>query len=107
MSKKAAQPPPDHLSPRTKELWTHHVSRGVVSPGRIALFQTALEALDRADMARETLEHQGMTFKTETTGAVHSHPLLRVERDARGQFASIWKALGLDYGLEDSRPWQV
>ena len=60
------------------------------------MLQVALESLDRADEARQAITAEGLTKKTESTGAVHVHPLLKVERDCRNQFAQIWGRLKLD-----------
>jgi hypothetical protein len=60
--------PPKHLNDRSKCLWSEIVGARVISPGRVALFQTALEALDRADEAREGIETQSLTTVTETKG---------------------------------------
>ncbi len=89
--------PPKHLSDRSKCLWSEIVGARVINPGRVALFQTALEALDRADEAREGIETQSLTTVTETTGAVHVNPLLKVERENRQLFSKIWGTLCLDW----------
>ena len=68
-----------------------------VSPTRLALVQVALEALDRADLAREAIDREGMLTGGSENKMIHVNPLLRVEKDARGQFASIWHGLGLDW----------
>ncbi len=88
--------PPAHLSERTKTLWAELVPERARSAGRLALLTAGLEALDRADAARTALG-VNLTTTTETTGAVHCHPLLKVEREARGQFAKIWADLGLGW----------
>ncbi len=90
-------PAPFHLSERAKALWVSLVPRRAKSPERLALIQTALEALDRADAARVAIEKDGLTTTTTTTGAIHLHPLLRVERESRQLFAQIWKSLGLEW----------
>lgn len=66
-----------------------------VNIGRLTMLQAALEALDRADAARQAVEAEGMTFKTERTGAIHINPMVKVEKDARQQFAKLWHELGL------------
>lgn len=86
--------PPAHLSPRAAALWLAVVPSRARSPGRLAMVQAALEALDRADLARLAIAAEGMTTTTRTTGAVHLHPLLRVEREARAQFLTAWDRLG-------------
>ena len=73
----------------------HRLSRAA-SPGRLALVQAGLESMDRADLARVAIEKEGMVSKTETTGALHVHPLVKVEREARGQFILAWKTLNLE-----------
>ena len=87
-------PAPDHLSDRSRTLWASVVPKRARSPERLAMITTALEALDRADAARAKVEADGMTTTTKTTGAVHLHPLLRVERESRQLFAKLWKDLG-------------
>jgi phage terminase small subunit len=87
--------PPSHLSDRARALWQSVVPSRGSSPERLAAIQTALEALDRADLARLEIERSGMTSVTPRSGAVHMHPLLRVEREARQQFLGAWQRLGL------------
>jgi phage terminase small subunit len=61
------------------------------------LLRLWLEALDRADKARVAVEAEGMTTKTESTGAVHVHPLVKVEREARAQASKLAAQLGLHH----------
>ena len=89
--------PPEHLSNRAATLWRDVVPRRAKSPGRIAIVQAALESLDRADTARAAVEVAGMTTTTKTTGAVHVHPLVKVERESRSQFTKLWGSLNLHY----------
>ena len=86
--------PPSHLSPRSKALWAAYVPAKAKTLGRLALVQTALESLDRADAARAAVDADGMTTVTKTTGAVHVHPLLKVEREQRQLFVKLWGQLG-------------
>lgn len=86
-------PAPSHLSERSRTLWAELVPSRARSAGRQALLQSALEALDRADEARAAITGTGLTTTTKTTGAVHIHPLLKVERESRQQFAKIWGEL--------------
>lgn len=99
MAKKevADHSPPEHLSERAQSLWRSFVPSRCVSPGRLALLQAALEALDRADEARAEIATTGMTTTTKTTGAVHVHPLVKVERESRQQFSRIWADLGFGF----------
>lgn len=92
-----AIPPPRHLSARAKRLWAAIVSRRAKSSERLALLQAALGALDRADEARKLLSTEGLTTKTKTTGAMHVHPLLKVDQEARQQFGKICNDMGLSW----------
>jgi phage terminase small subunit len=86
--------PPSHLSERAAALWADVVPRRAKTPGRLALIQTALESLDRADAARVAVAREGMTTITQRSGAMHIHPLLKVERESMQQFAKLWSQLG-------------
>ncbi|MHB1038120.1 MAG: P27 family phage terminase small subunit [Pirellulales bacterium] len=98
----APLPPPEHLSDRAKTIWRAVVPLHI-SPGRLLLVQTALEALDRCDEARRLIEKEGLTSKTETTGALHIHPAIRVEKDARAQFLAAWSKASLCWASIDAR----
>lgn len=94
--------PPRHLSARSAAIWRSLVPRRARSAERLTLLQTALECLDRADSARVKVDADGLTIKTLATGSVHLHPLLKVESEARRQFAKLWSALHLDKADYDS-----
>ena len=53
-----------------------------------------------ADEARRAIETEGLVTTTKTTGAVHVHPLVKVEREARAQFMKIWGELQLRWDRE-------
>ena len=100
MQTEVLQLPPAYLSDRSQQLWEDIVvtkRKHMISPGRVVLLEQALTALDRADEARDVIKKEGMTTKTITTGAVHVHPLVKVERENRALFARLWKQLGLDF----------
>jgi phage terminase small subunit len=90
--------PPPHLSARAAGIWAILGPSHAPSLGRRILFQMALECLDRSDQARELIASQGLTSKTDSTGALHIHPAAKVEREARAQFAALWASLGLNEG---------
>ena len=92
-----APDPPEHLSEESKGLWRALCPTRARSVGRQRLLRTALECLDRAEEARRFVETEGLTTKTESTGALHVHPLLRVEKDARGQAMRCWEMLNLTW----------
>ena len=54
---------PKHLSDRSKELWAEYAGKIIKSPGPLALFQTGLEALDRADQARELVKRYTWLYR--------------------------------------------
>jgi P27 family predicted phage terminase small subunit len=99
MKKKTAAKPypsaPEHLSTRARDLWNSLGPNYASTTQKQVLLQSALEALDRAEEARRVITAEGMTKTTGSTGAVHLHPALRVEKDARNQFVMIWGKLGL------------
>ncbi|MDI7245859.1 MAG: hypothetical protein QME92_00055 [Bacillota bacterium] len=101
----AALEPPAHLSERSKALWRQVVPDRAKSPGRLALLQTALEALDRADQARQVLDREGLFTTTPGSGVTHVHPAARIEREARALFLRAWTELGLEWdAVVDGRP---
>lgn len=92
--------PPKHLSEESAALWRELVPKRARSSGRLVLLQAALEARDRAEQARQAIAASSMTTTTKSTGAVHVHPLVKVERESRQQFARIWS--DLHFGFEQS-----
>ncbi len=92
---------PEHLSEKAQTLWKELTATKISNTARQALLLTALEALNRAEEARLAIRESGMVSTTASTGAVHLHPLLKVERENKVLFAKIWGQLGLDLpGLE-------
>ncbi len=85
--------PPSHLSPRSAALWRSIVPSQAHGAPKLALVQSALEALDRADQAREQIAIEGLTFTTKTTGAVHVHPLAKLEKESRAAFVATWSGV--------------
>lgn len=100
MNEQSIAPEPSaHLSEKSKCPWRAIAGKRAKSAGRLVAVLTALEALDRADQRRERIDRDGLTTTTTTTGALHCHPLQKVEKDARGLFARIWDQLGLTHLL--------
>ena len=91
---------PETLSERSKSLWGEIVPRRAESPERLALLQSGLEALDTADRARATLLAEGETFTTKTTGAIHVHPAVRIQKDALSHFLAVWRELDLKWSYQ-------
>ena len=89
--------PPAHLSPAAQSLWRAVVPDRARSIGRLILLETALESYDRALEAAEAVDQDGLSFKTESTGAIHIHPALKAEKEFRAQFMRTWQELGFDF----------
>jgi phage terminase small subunit len=101
MSKQPSAPAPAGLSDRSRALWCQLVPARARTPERLALLAEALRCLDLADQAREAVRRDGLTTTTARSGVVHVNPLLRVEAEARRDFARLWDMLGLRAGLAD------
>jgi P27 family predicted phage terminase small subunit len=86
---------PRHLSESSRKLYADVFRSYELEPHHLAILVKALEALDRADQAREEIG-AGPLMVESRLGEPKPHPLLAVERDARGQFNQLMKALGLD-----------
>lgn len=104
--------PPGHLSAESQELWRAIVPSRALSPGRLALLATALEARDRATLARLAIAGQGMMITNPDTGMQHINPMLKVEHDGWGAFCRAWALLGLGFdgaidGRQGRNEWRV
>jgi hypothetical protein len=97
MTPKSYPAPPEHLSERSKALWNDIGPQKIHSLGRQVFFQTALEALDRAEEARVIIQAEGLVSVTASTKAVHVHPAAKIERENRALFAKLWADLYLKF----------
>lgn len=88
--------PPGHLSENAQAIWRAVIDQAE-SPGRRVFLLQALEAWDRADQARRQIGSEGLTTTTKSTGVVHVHPLVKVERDNRTLFARLWGKLAFHF----------
>jgi phage terminase small subunit len=87
--------PPPHLSESSKALWLELGPKAAGNDaGRRAMLQAGLEALDRAEQARQLVAIEGV-IKPGTGKIAHRHPAVQIELDARKQFSKIWKELGI------------
>ncbi|WP_442481884.1 hypothetical protein [Aeoliella sp. SH292] len=93
----ADYPPPDHLSDRSKTLWSEMVPHRGTSAGRLAVVQTALECLDRADEAAALITKEGLTTKTGRSGVTHVHPATKIEKESRAMFFKLWQSMGFGF----------
>ncbi|MGE0775203.1 MAG: P27 family phage terminase small subunit [Sphingomonadaceae bacterium] len=101
-----APEPPEHLSDKTADWWRGVVRDFDLEGHHLRLLQSACEAWDRMQQARQALaDHGGLTFSDER-GAIKAHPCVAIERDARIAFARLIRELDLDAGApaERSRP---
>ena len=94
--KHADDNPPSHLSAESKAIWRELVPTRAKNRERRELLTIALEARDRVADARRAVAKEGLTQTTKKTGAIHVHPMLKVERDARAQFLAAWIKLRFD-----------
>ena len=51
------------------------------------------------------IAREGMMTKTVRSGVTHVHPAVKVEREARAQFAKIWIELGLRWDARIDGGW--
>jgi P27 family predicted phage terminase small subunit len=87
---------PKHLSKEAKILWKEILTEYQISDAAgIRILRVALEAFDRAQSARVSIDKIGLLVK-DKFGQIKPHPLLPIERDSRAAFLSGLKALNLD-----------
>jgi hypothetical protein len=53
--------------------------------------------MTRAEEAGKLLRTEGMVFKSETTGTIHVHPAVKIERESRALFSRIWTQLHFEW----------
>lgn len=87
--------PPKHLSADARRLWTRlctdfHLDDAAAN----ALLRAACEAFDRVEQCRKAIASSGPVV-TDRFGQSKPHPLLAVERDARGQMIMALRAMRL------------
>ena len=66
-------------------------------PHALEVLRLALEALDRADEAREMVAAEGITFENRF-GEIRQHPAVAIERDSRLAVARLFRELSLFSG---------
>lgn len=96
MAARTFREPPAHLSERVADLWRNVVGSRAKSEGEIAMVQEALEALTRADQARESIARDGLVIDT-GTDMKRLNPAVRVEKDSTALFARMWSQLNLHH----------
>jgi phage terminase small subunit len=98
MTQVAKPTPPEHLSARSRRLWTTTLDTYDLEPTEVETLRMALEARDRAEQARKALRREGLTYQ-DRFGAPHAHPAVAIERDSRAAWLRLTGAL--DLPLED------
>ena len=88
--------PPSGLSAEAKRWWYRVVEDFAIDDsGGLLLLNTAMESFDRMRGAQKAVRKDGQTI-FDKWGQIKVHPLLAVERDARGQMLAALKQLNLD-----------
>jgi phage terminase small subunit len=86
---------PSHLQPATREWWQSVVTRWDLEPHHIKLLTMAAVSWDRHEEARAVVAAEGLTVATRDGGA-RVHPAVKIEMEARVQFARLLRELDLD-----------
>ena len=97
MKKTQEIPPPEGLSEKARGLWLSVAGSRGSSPERLALLETGLKWLDRADEANRLIAEQGLICVTPRSGASHINPLVKIELQSRALFVKVWHELGLRF----------
>jgi P27 family predicted phage terminase small subunit len=92
----AAMKPPRGLSKEARQLWRTICTGWAIDEQAAVILGLALQAHDRMNEARLILKDEGLICKTLRTGALHQHPAVQIELQARQQMLQAWKQLGFD-----------
>jgi len=91
----APRPPPTLPQPASK-LWRRlQTDYGIVDSGGLTLLTAVCEAHARLRQAQQMLDAEGLTIR-DRHGHPRPHPAVKIEHDARAQFLTALKMLGLD-----------
>ena len=96
--------PPKYLSKRSRALWRDLVATFSFDVHHYELLRLALEALDRAEQARELLAADGPVVYPKNGGAPRKHPAISIEESARIAAARLFRELNLEPAAGESRP---
>lgn len=88
--------PPEGLSESARLIWDAEVKRSK-SAGRRLLLAECLHHKDVVATLRERIATEGLTTTTTTTGAVHIHPLTKLEEAHTRHFIKLAKMLNLEW----------
>jgi P27 family predicted phage terminase small subunit len=87
--------PPSHLSPDSQKVWKRIVGDYDIDTAASLVLVATLEARDRKEQARATLEKEGTT-QTDRFGFLKPHPSVALERDAAATMMRGFRLLGFD-----------
>ncbi len=94
--------PPRHLSDKSRRLWREIARAYVLEVHHLAHLQTALEALDRSEQARQTVEREGPYF-TDKHGVTRPHPALTVQAACARIYQRAMRELNLDSPVSERK----
>jgi P27 family predicted phage terminase small subunit len=87
---------PKHLTREAKRIWRDLIEEyAITDVAGLKVLRVALEAFDRCQKARDTIDGTGLLLK-DRFGQPKANPLLAIERDNRAAFLAGIKALNLD-----------
>jgi hypothetical protein len=87
---------PVHLAAEEAELYGQIVrAYGLRDEVSLKILEEACGSLQRARLARESIDRDGMTF-ADSKGKPKPHPLLVVERDSRAAALAAFRQLNLE-----------
>lgn len=86
---------PAHLAEPTRQWWRNLVKTYDLEAHHLRLLQSACEAWDRQQQARELLARDGLVVSGRE-GGLRPHPAVAIERDARIGFSRLIRELDLD-----------
>src|SRR5580658_4243565 len=90
MKKQAGGGAPCHFSPKMREFYAQVTDQYDLEPEALLMLQTACDAWDRAQQAREQLAKEGLILGT------RRHPAIDIEAQFTGLFLRALRQLGLD-----------
>jgi phage terminase small subunit len=93
---------PRGLSARSRRLWRDLNDLYAFELHDLELLELALGALDRAREAKALLDAEGLVVKGRY--GARTHPAVAIERDSRLAAARLFRELGIDKAVEESRP---
>src|SRR5438874_2185699 len=86
---------PGHLSVATRRWFRQVAAEFVLEPHHLKVLQSAAEAWDRCQQAREMIDKHGLLIK-DRFGQPRLNPAVPVERDSRTAFLRAVRELDLD-----------